>query len=116
MTDKTSTARIQTSFDTTGKTIGRSAVEWRHDYLCGWANQIAEQQGLKYTGPHDGIPPIDEQVENAKWVKPRFEVHERPTAHREYRAVLMERKKNGQLIEIAAVRIGMFGKLLKEAA
>jgi hypothetical protein len=101
MTDKTSTARIVTGTDYSGsKPIGRSAVQWRNDFLIEWAENTVAAGGMAET------------VKNAKWEKPRFEIHERETAKREYRAVLMERKANGQLKEVAAVRIGMFGKLL----
>lgn len=96
MTDKTSTARIVTASDATpaDKIMGRSAAAWRNDFLI----------------KHFGL--TDETVKNAKWEKPKFEAHERETAKREFKATLMERKRNGQLVEIAAVRIGMFGKLL----
>ena len=106
MTDKTSTARIvDLSTATVVGGMGRSAVAWRNDFLVIWA--------ADHTG---GVPPQGQTVKNAKWEKPRFEIHERETAKREYRAVLVERKANGQLKEVAAVRIGMFGKLLDKPA
>jgi hypothetical protein len=82
--------------------IGRSAEQWRNDFAI----------------THFGGDDVDfgATTTNKKAPKPVFEVHERELARREYQLTLMRRSNANKLSEVSSVRVGMFGKLLREPA
>lgn len=83
--------------------IGRSAEQWRNDFAVAHFGKREDVDFSLFTS-------------NAKSSKPVFEVHERELARREYQLTLMRRNNANKLSEVDSIRVGMFGKLLKDAA
>jgi hypothetical protein len=102
---------ITASLASSAIALGRSAEQWRNDFA------------VSHFGGREDVD-FGQFTSNAKGPKPVFEVHERQLTARDkkagventYQLTLMRRNNANKLTEVDSIRVGMFGKLLREAS